>query len=74
MSILCYSPKNLDAVALGELKQKIIRDYNNYLQSLRQGYKNDYSYILHEISLVDTYLELDNQKTLYEYFMNYELQ
>ena len=74
MSILCYIPKNLDAVALGELKQKIIRDYNNYLQSLRQGYKNDYSYILHEISLVDTYLELDNQKTLYEYFMNYELQ
>lgn len=74
MNILCYSPRNLDVVALGELKQKIIRDYNNYLQSLRQGYRNNYSYILHEISLVDTYLELDNQKTLYEYFMNYELR
>lgn len=72
MSLLCR--KNLDVVALDELKLKIIRDYNIYLKSLSQGYRNDYSLIMNEINLVDTYLELDNQKTLYEHFMNDEMR
>lgn len=72
MNLLCR--KNLDVVALDELKLKIIRDYNIYLKSLSQGYRNDYSLIMNEINLVDTYLELDNQKTLYEHFMNDEMR
>lgn len=72
MNLLCR--KNLDVVALDELKLKIIRDYNIYLKSLSQGYRNDYSLIMNEINFVDTYLELDNQKTLYEHFMNDEMR
>lgn len=72
MNLLCR--KNLDVVALDELKLKIIRDYNIYLKSLSQGYRNDYSLIMNEINFVDTYLELDNQKTLYEHFTNDEMR
>lgn len=72
MNLLCR--KNLDVVALDELKLKIIRDYNIYLKSLSQGYRNDYNLIMNEINFVDTYLELDNQKTLYEHFMNDEMR
>lgn len=74
MHQICYNSKTLDVDALNEIKKKVIRDYNLFINSLFKGYKNDYNYILHEISFIDNYLYLDNPKTLYEHFMNYELR
>lgn len=61
----------LDAVAIDELKKKAIEDYNKYIKGLFRGYRNDYSTLLNEINFIEIHSEIDNQKLIYEYYMNY---
>ena len=63
----------LDADALNELKKKVTEEYEKYVKRLNRGYKDDYSLILNEISFIETYQYLDNQKLIYEYYINYGL-
>lgn len=69
----CQSKTILDAVVINKLKKKIIEEYNNYIKSLSKGYKNDYSNLLNEINFIEIYQNLDNQKSIYEYFINYDM-
>lgn len=63
--------KVLDADAINDLKQKVIKEYKAYVNALYRGYKNDYTTLLNEINFIETYKDLDNQNLIYEYYMNY---
>lgn len=63
----------LDVGAINNLKQKVIKDYEQYIKRLFKGYKEDYKVILNEINFIDIYQDTDNQKLIYEYYMNYGL-
>lgn len=63
----------LDAGAIDELKKKVIEDYNKYIKKLFRGYRDDYSILLNEINFIEVYSEIDNQKLIYEYYMNYDM-
>lgn len=63
----------LTADAINNLKRKVIKDYEDYVKKLYKGYQNSYDTILDEISFIQTYKDINNQKLTYEYYINYGL-
>lgn len=61
----------LDADAVNNLKNKAITEYTKYLQYLFKGYKKDYTKLLELINFIEIYSDVDNQKGIYEYYINY---
>lgn len=57
--------------ATKELKKKIIKDYVRIIKRMNKGYKDDFRYILNEISFLGVWSNLDKPNIIYEYFINY---
>lgn len=55
-----------------ELKRKVIKEYNQLLCRMSKGYKDDYTFILNQISFIGIGEQLQNCKLLIEYFLNNE--
>lgn len=53
-----------------EIKDKIIEKYNKLVSRLEKGYKDDYYDIIDMICLVEFEEDIDNSKSLYEYYIN----
>ena len=59
------------ADVLDDLKYKVIADFNKYIKKLSYGYYTDtYKNILNEICLIESYDNIDNNKLIYEYYIN----
>lgn len=59
------------ADVLDDLKYKVIADFNKYIKKLSYGYYPDtYKDILNEICLIESYDNIDNNKLIYEYYIN----
>ena len=59
------------ADVLDDLKYKVIADFNKYIKKLSYGYYTDtYKDILNEICLIESYNNIDNNKLIYEYYIN----
>ena len=71
MAEMCRPSQALDVGAVNNLKKKVIKEYEKYLHNLFKGYKNDYCFILNEISFIESYDDLDNQRLIYEYYINH---
>lgn len=67
----CDITTDLDVDATQELKKKIIKDYIHIVNRMNKGYKDDFSYILNEISFLGVWSNLDKPNIIYEYFINY---
>lgn len=65
--------RKVAVAALDNLKQKVIKDYNSILIQLQRGYQPSLQSLLDEINFIEYSQFLDNQKLLYEYFINHEL-
>lgn len=63
--------REVDVDAINNLKNKVIKDFNNYIKRLQKGYQDDYNVILNEINFIEVHPDLDNQTLIYEYYMNY---
>ena len=64
-------PVNRVADVLDNLKYKVIRDFNKYIKQLSYGYyNNSYKQILNEMCLIESYDNIDNNKLIYEYYIN----
>ena len=64
-------PINRVADVLDNLKYKVIRDFNKYIKQLSYGYyNNSYKQILNEMCLIESYDNIDNNKLIYEYYIN----
>lgn len=61
----------LDVDATKKLKKKIIKDYVRIVKRMNKGYKDDFRYILNEISFLGVWSNLDKPNIIYEYFINY---
>jgi len=57
--------------ATKKLKKKIIKDYVRIVKRMNKGYKDDFRYILNEISFLGVWSNLDKPNIIYEYFINY---
>lgn len=53
-----------------QLKDKVITEYNKFISGLEKGYKNDYKNILDMICLIEFASYIDNNESLYEYYIN----
>lgn len=62
---LPYQSKDVDA-----LKQKVICEFEKFLKKLRKGYKNNYEFILEEISLIEILNDLDNAEFFKQFYLN----
>ena len=60
----------MDAVAVGKLKQKFLKDFNIFKKYLSNGYKKDYTLLKQEICVIENSDYFDN--SVYEYLMTYE--
>lgn len=58
---------------MDKLKKKIIQDYRKLLRRVAKGHIDKYDLILNEISFVELCNQLENNKSLKEYFLNNEL-
>ena len=56
--------------AIDNLKLKTIKEFDKWLARLIVGYKDNYDFILHEISFIQSYDGLDNADRLYEFLMS----
>ncbi len=52
------------------LKLKVIRDLDKWIERASIGHYDSYSNILHTISLIDAWNDIDPVEPLYEYFLN----
>lgn len=68
---MCRPSQALDVGAVNNLKKKVIKEYEKYLHNLFKGHKDGYKSILDEINFIETYQDLDNEKVIYEYYINY---
>lgn len=63
-----------DADAVNNLKEKVICEYQDLLQSLEKGYKLDYQLILEQISLINLLEdgEIDDKKSIFisQFYLN----
>lgn len=63
-----------DADAVNNLKEKVICEYQDLLQSLEKGYKLDYQLILEQISLINLLEdgEIDDRKSIFisQFYLN----
>ncbi len=57
---------------LGELKDKIINEYLKILDQLECGIQPNLDFLLDEISVVETFHELDNKEYILQYYMTNE--
>lgn len=71
MDRMCAQCQKTDAVAVNNLKKKIIKDYVRIVKRMNKGYKDDFSYILNEISFLGVWSNIDKPEIIYEYFINY---
>ncbi len=71
MDRMCVQCQQTDVVAVNNLKKKIIKDYVRIIKRMNKGYKDDFSYILNEISFLGVWSNIDKPKIIYEYFINY---
>ena len=55
------------------IKLKVIKDFEKFSKRLYSGYRDDYSVIMDEINFIENYEHLDNQQTIFEYLLNYEI-
>lgn len=67
----CDLNRALGVDATKELKKKIIKDYVRIIKRMNKGYKDDFRYILNEISFLGVWSNLDKPNIIYEYFINY---
>ena len=64
-------PVNRVADVLDDLKYKVVAAFNKYIKKLSYGYYTDtYKDILNEICLIESYDNIDNNKLIYEYYIN----
>lgn len=56
--------------AIGNLKLKVIENFNKFLKRLNKGYIDDYSMILHQISFIQTCQYFDKIDGIYEFLIN----
>lgn len=63
-----------DADAVSNLKEKVICEYQDLLQSLEKGYKLDYQLILEQISLINLLEdgEIDDKRSIFisQFYLN----
>ena len=71
MDQMCAKYQQTDAVAVNNLKKKIIKDYVHIVKRMNKGYKDDFSYILNEINFLGVWSNVDKPEIIYEYFINY---
>lgn len=71
MDQMCAQYQQTDAVAVNNLKKKIIKDYVHIVKRMNKGYKDDFSYILNEINFLGVWSNIDKPEIIYEYFINY---
>lgn len=71
MDRMCVQCQQTDVVAVNNLKKKIIKDYVRIIKRMNKGYKDDFSYILNEISFLGVWSNIDKPEIIYEYFINY---
>lgn len=53
------------------LKIECISEFMEYLKFLKKGYQREYDHILNMICFINSYNELDNQKLITQYLLNY---
>ena len=64
-------PVDRVADVLDDLKYEVTADFNMYIKKLSYGYYTDtYKDILNEICLIESYDNIDNNKLIYEYYIN----
>lgn len=69
--MILRDPVKKVADVLDDLKYKVIADFNKYIKKLSYGYYTDtYKDILNEICLIESYDSIDNNKLIYEYYIN----
>lgn len=69
--MILRAPVKKVADVLDDLKYKVIADFNKYIKKLSYGYYTDtYKDILNEICLIESYDSIDNNKLIYEYYIN----
>lgn len=71
MDQMCVQCQQTDVVAVNNLKKKIIKDYVRIVKRMNKGYKDDFRYILNEISFLGVWSNIDKPEIIYEYFINY---
>lgn len=71
MDRMCAQCQKTDAVAVNNLKKKIMKDYVRIVKRMNKGYKDNFSYILNEISFLGVWSNIDKPEIIYEYFINY---
>lgn len=71
MDRMCVQCQQTDVVAVNNLKKKIIKDYVRIVKRMNKGYKDDFRYILNEISFLGVWSNIDKPEIIYEYFINY---
>ena len=56
--------------AITNLKLKVIKDFNKFLNRLNKGYIENYDMILHQIAFIQTCQYFDKIDGIYEFLMN----
>lgn len=60
----------MDVIAVANLKFKMIRDFQNFLQQLYKGYRPNYDLLMQEICVIENPDYFSN--VVYEYLMTHE--
>lgn len=55
---------------VNNLKLKVIEDFDKWLQRLAYGHFDKYDDILHKISLIEIWDDIDNPDPIYEFLMS----
>ena len=55
---------------MANLKLKVIKDFNKFLNRLNKGYIDNYDMILHQIAFIQTCQYFDKIDGIYEFLMN----
>ena len=53
------------------LKIECISEFMEYVKFLKKGYQREYNHILNMMCFINSYNELDNQKLITQYLLNY---
>ena len=53
------------------LKIECISEFMEYLKFLKKGYQREYDHILNMICFINSYDQLDEQKLITQYLLNY---
>ena len=58
------------AADVNVLKEKIIQEFDEWLYRASYGHYDNYNHIIHMISLVQVWNEVDNIEPIYEFLIN----